>query len=57
VQTSSNVDRRFLGFVSELLLCSRCFGNGVRRHVVQVISPRHRPRTLCRDCAARAPHH
>jgi hypothetical protein len=44
------VDRRFLTFVTELLLCSRCLQSGIRTPVRQVISPHHRPRALCSRC-------
>jgi hypothetical protein len=55
VQTSRNVDLTFLCFLTDLLLCSRCLRRGLRRRVSQAISPRHRPRSLCRDCAALVP--
>jgi len=44
------IDRRLLAHWSELLLCSRCLSFGIRRSVPQIISPRHKPRTLCRTC-------
>jgi hypothetical protein len=44
------IDLRLLAHWSELLLCSRCWGRGIRRNVPQLISPRHKPRTLCRGC-------
>jgi hypothetical protein len=47
---TSVVDRRFMAFVTDLLLCSRCLRSGVRTAVRQVISPRHRPRALCSSC-------
>jgi len=53
VQASADIDRRFLSFVTDLVLCSRCFRHGVRTRVHQPISPRHRPLKLCRDCRAR----
>jgi len=59
VQAATNVDQRFLTYFSDLLLCSRCLRRGVRTPVQQVISPRHRPQSLCRDCRsadARAGH-
>jgi hypothetical protein len=46
----TSVDRHFLAHLSDLLLCSRCLRHGVRTPIRQVISARHRPRTLCRDC-------
>jgi hypothetical protein len=59
VQPTANVDRIFLTYLSDLLLCSRCLRLGVRTPVRQVISPRHRPLSLCRNCRgadARAGH-
>jgi hypothetical protein len=53
VRTSAEIDRRFLSFVTDLLLCSRCLRHGVRTRVPQPLSPRHRALTLCRDCRAR----
>jgi hypothetical protein len=54
VHASAEIDRRFLSFVTDLLLCSRCLRHGVRTRVRQPISPRHRLLTLCRDCRAHA---
>jgi hypothetical protein len=54
VERATNVDRAFLSFVSDLLLCSRCLRAGVRTPVRQVISHRHRPQSLCRDCRGAA---
>jgi hypothetical protein len=53
VHASAEIDRRFLSFVTDLLLCSRCLRQGLRTRVRQPISHRHRPLTLCRDCRAR----
>jgi hypothetical protein len=53
VHASAEIDRRFLSFLTDLVLCSRCLRHGVRTRVRQPISPRHRPLTLCRDCRAR----
>jgi superfamily II helicase len=53
VQAAAEIDRRFLSFLTDLLLCSRCLRKGVRTRIVQAISPRHRPLTLCRNCRAR----
>jgi hypothetical protein len=53
VHASAEIDWRFLRFVTDLLLCSRCLRHGVRTRVQQPISPRHRPLTLCRNCRAR----
>jgi hypothetical protein len=50
MHASAEIDRRFMSFVTELLLCSRCLRHGVRTHVRQVISPHHRPRALCERC-------
>jgi len=55
VQASAEIDRRFLHFLTELLLCSRCLRHGVRTIVPQVISRHHRPSALCRRCRATAP--
>jgi hypothetical protein len=52
VRASADIDRRFLSFVTDLLLCSRCLRHGVRTRLRQPISHRHRPLTLCRDCRA-----
>jgi hypothetical protein len=52
-QAPASVNRRFLGFLTDLLLCSRCLRAGVRRPVPQAISPRHRPLALCGDCRER----
>lgn len=38
--------------LSALIVCSCCLRHGLRTPVPQVISPRHRPRTLCPDCRA-----
>jgi len=54
VQASAEIDRRFLHFLTELLLCSRCLRNGVRTAVPQVISRHHRPRAMCRRCRTAA---
>jgi hypothetical protein len=52
VHASAEIDRRFLSFVTDLVLCSRCLRRGVRTRVRQPISPRHRPLALCRECRA-----
>jgi hypothetical protein len=57
MHASAEIDRRFLSFVTELLLCSRCLRHGVRTRVRQVISPHHRPRALCDRCGTRASYH
>jgi hypothetical protein len=43
-------DYRLMQYATDLLLCSRCLRSGVRTRVQQLISSRHRPRTLCRAC-------
>ena len=43
-------DARFLTYISELMLCSRCLRKGRRTPIRQVISHRHRPLSLCRGC-------
>jgi len=57
--TTGNVDHGLLSRLSSLLLCSACLRRGVRTPVPQVISRRHRPRSLCAACgpgaAASAP--
>jgi hypothetical protein len=53
VHASAEIDRRFLSFITDLVLCSRCFRRGVRTRVRQPISPRHRPLAMCRSCRAR----
>jgi len=52
VHARAEIDRRFLSFVTDLVLCSHCFRHGLRTPIRQPISHRHRPRTLCRDCSA-----
>jgi hypothetical protein len=49
----ATVDTRFLAHLSKHLLCSRCLQHGVRTKIVQVISSRHRPRSLCSKCRSR----
>jgi hypothetical protein len=57
MRASADVDSRFLKFLTELILCSRCLRAGTRTPVPtpvpQVLSHRHRPLTLCRACRAR----
>jgi len=36
--------------LTDQLVCSRCLKSGKRRPVTQVVSNRHRPRTLCHAC-------
>jgi hypothetical protein len=40
--------------LSQLLLCGRCLRHGRKTPVRQVISHRHRPRSLCTACSAEA---
>jgi len=47
------VDYRFLAFLTDMLVCSGCLREGVRRPVRQVISRRHQPRSLCPACLDR----
>ena len=49
-RTAKVVDYSLLQRLSDQLLCSRCLKRGVRTPVVQVISTRHRLRSLCRSC-------
>jgi hypothetical protein len=49
-RSRANVDFGLLDRLSQLLLCGRCLRKGLKTPVTQVISHRHRPRTLCRDC-------
>lgn len=46
------VDYSLLRWRSDQLLCSRCLRAGIRKRIVQLLSPRHRPRSLCTDCRA-----
>jgi len=56
LRASAEIDRRFLRFVTDLLLCSECLRRGVRTKVPQVISRHHRPRNRCRDCSRGSRH-
>jgi hypothetical protein len=49
---SAVVDHGLLRRLSDLLLCSRCLRRGLKTRVRQVISPRHKPRSLCPACRA-----
>ena len=53
-RTDPKVSYRLLDLWSDLLLCSHCLKGGVHRPVEQVISRRHRPRSLCSACHGRA---
>ena len=39
---------------TDRLLCGRCFRRGRRTPVPQIVSHRHRLRTLCPECSAEA---
>ena len=46
----ATIDFGLLERLTDQLVCSRCLKTGVRRPVMQVVSRRHQPRTLCHDC-------
>ena len=48
--TTSNVDYRLLGLMSDLVICSSCLRKGHVTPVPQIVSPRHTPRSLCAGC-------
>ena len=48
---SATVDFRLLGLLSDLVICSRCLRAGRVTPVPQVVSPRHKLRSLCSGCA------
>lgn len=48
--TTSNVDYRLLGLMSDLVICSSCLREGRITPVPQIVSHRHTPRTLCAGC-------
>ena len=48
--TSASIDFGLLSRLTHLLLCTRCLRQGRRTPVPQVLSRRHRPRTLCSAC-------
>ena len=50
--TASNakVDYRLLGLMSDLVICSRCLQAGRVTPVPQILSNRHKPRSICNDC-------
>ncbi len=50
--SAARVDYGLLNHLSDQLLCSRCLKKGIRTRIVQVISRRHRLRSLCRACGA-----
>lgn len=47
---SAKIDLGLLSRLTDLLLCSRCLRQGRRTPVPQVLSRRHRPRSLCSAC-------
>jgi hypothetical protein len=49
-RTADNVDYGLLNRLSDQLVCSRCLRRGIRTRVVQIISARHSPRSLCNNC-------
>ena len=49
-RSRANIDFGLLNRLSHLLLCGRCLRKGLKTPVTQVISHRHRPRTLCPAC-------
>jgi hypothetical protein len=53
---AAQVDFALLRRFSALLLCSGCLKQGRRTPVAQVISHRHRPRSLCPECQRHARH-
>jgi hypothetical protein len=52
-RTAASVSYGLLNRLSDQLLCSGCLRRGIRRRIVQVISGRHRLRSLCPDCRMR----
>ena len=50
-RNDGNVDYRLLGLMSNLVICSACLRDGRVTPVPQLLSHRHRPRSLCRGCA------
>jgi len=49
--TTSNVDYRLLGLMSDLVICSSCLKQGRITPVPQIVSHRHTPRSVCAACA------
>jgi hypothetical protein len=49
-ESASNIDYRLLGFLSDLVICSKCLRAGRVTPVPQILSPRHTPRSLCAGC-------
>ena len=50
-QARDNVDYRLLGLMSDLVICSSCLRQGRVTPVPQIVSHRHKLRSLCRACA------
>ncbi len=48
--SASNVDYRLLGYLSDLVICSKCLRTGKVTPVPQILSERHTPRSLCSAC-------
>ena len=48
---TGKIDDRLLRHATDLLLCSRCLRYGAHTRIQQLISPHHRPRSLCRACS------
>ena len=48
--TPGKVDYRMLGMLSNLVICSRCLRSGRVTPVPQLLSARHKPRSLCTGC-------
>ncbi len=53
-EPAPKIDFGLLNRLTDLVICSRCFQSGRLNPVVQVVSGRHRPRTLCQDCTQQA---
>ena len=51
---AANVDLGLLERLTHLVICARCLRKGLKTPVTQVISHRHRLRTLCPACRAEA---
>ena len=47
-----NVDYRLLERLNMLVICSRCLRRGRVTPIPQLISPFHRPRSMCGKCRA-----
>ena len=49
-KATDNVDYRLLDRLSNLVICSSCFQDGVVKPVPQVISDRHTLQNICNEC-------